>query len=445
VVAPAPREPGASPPVSAPPRPRRRNPWWIPPFLGRVPDLEERYFRILGFVTLGLFFEGYDLSLLSAALPHIADDLGMARDSLGFYLGWVRVGGLVGFLLLPLADRFGRRLVFLLSVVGMSVGTLATAFTQTPEQFIVCQLMTRAFIVTIAAVGVVMLAEEFPAEHRGWGIGMLGALGACGHGLGALAFAGIDLLPSGWRALYTIGAVPLLFLPTFRREIRETARFVEHQARRAADSAGGALESLRSLGALARSNPRRAVLVGSAGLLQALGGISVFAFASLFVKETHGWQPWQYSTMVLVAGGVGIIGNVVAGRVGDRSGRRIVGLAAFLAYPLAAVVFYNGPSMALPLCYGVFVFAGSAGDVVVRAFSTELFPTSQRAASAAWLTLLQTFGWIFGLWIVGAGTRLGVALPLMISAVALSMAVAGFLVLLLPETRQRELEELSHE
>jgi MFS transporter, putative metabolite:H+ symporter len=431
--------------VDASPAKRRRNPWWIPPFLGRVPDVEDRHLQVLGFVALGLFFESFDLSLLSNALKHISEGLDIdPQRELAFYLGAVRIGGLLAFLLLPLADRVGRRRIYLVSLIGMSVFTLATAFAQTPGQLVMLQMAGRVFIATLSAVGVVMLAEELPAQHRGWGIGMLGALSACGHGAGAALFAAVDVLPGGWRALYVVGALPLVFLPFFRRTIQETARFTEHRASGAAES-GGALTMLRSLARLARSNPRRAALVGTAGMLQALGAISVFQFASLFVQTEHGWAPWQLTVMVLGAGALGIIGNVVAGRLGDSVGRRIVGAAAFFLFPIAAIGFYNGPGWALPLCFVAIVFASSAGEVIVRAFSTELFPTSQRGASAGWLTLLQTIGWIAGLWLVGAGTWLDVPLPRMISVVALGVAGAGLLLLLLPETRARELEELSTE
>lgn len=416
----------------------RRNPWWIPPFLGRVPALEDRHLRILGIVSLGLFFENYDLSLLTSALKHIAEELGIAQERLGFYLGAVRLGGVVAFFLLPLADRLGRRRVFLLSVLGMSVFTLATALAQTPAQFVAFQLLSRAFLSTLAAVGVVMLAEELPAEHRGWGVGILGALSACGHGAGALLFATIDLLPGGWRSLYAIGAIPLLLLPMFRRRIAETPRFRRHQEQQA-----GTAAPLRSLLALARSNPGRASLLGAAGMIQALGAISLFQFASLFVQQQHGWEPWRYAAMLMTSGAVGIVGNVVAGRLGDRIGRRRVGLFAFSLFPLAGVTFYNGPGWVLPLAFVAVVFASSAGDVIIRVFATELFPTAQRGAAAAWLTLLQTIGWILGLWVVGAGTVLGLELPAMVSLVAAALFLPGLLLLRLPETKQRELEETS--
>jgi MFS family permease len=120
-------------------------------------------------------------------------------------------------------------------------------------------------------------------------------------------------------------------------------------------------------------------------------------------------------------------------------------MAAFTLFPIAGVAFYHGAGWLIPLCFVAVVFSSGAGGVIVRIFSTELFPTSQRGAVAGWLTLLQTFGWISGLWLVGLGRWLGVPLPTMISAVCASLLLAGLLLLRLPETRQRELEELSHE
>jgi putative MFS transporter len=425
---------------------KRRNPWWIPVWFGRAPALEPVVQRTLALVVLGTFFESYDLSLLSAAVKHIAEDLAIGERELPFALAAVRFGGFLAFALLPLADRLGRRRMFLASIVGMSLGTLATAFAQSPAAFIALQLLARAFMLIAASVGVVMLAEELPAEHRGWGIGILGALGAFGHGLGAALFALVEVLPFGWRALYAVGALPLLALPAMRRSLRETARFAAHRAARDADTAARrGIGWLRPLVGLARAYPARAAAVGLAGFLLAFGAISVFQFASYFLQVEHDWAPWQYSTMVFVGGGIGIVGNVVAGHLGDRFGRRAVGCAALVLFPLAAIAFYQGPGWALGACFALIVFTNSAADVAIRAFSTELFPTSQRAASAGWVRLLETFGFIAGLAVVGTGMQGGAALPLVVSGASIAVLLAAACVLWLPESGGRELETLSHE
>jgi putative MFS transporter len=399
---------------------------------------------MLGLVVLGTFFEAYDLSLLTSALKHISADLRIDEKQMGNYLAAVRFGGFFAFALLPFADRIGRRPMFLLSLAGMSVGTLATALAPTPLVFVLLQLATRGFMLTAAGVGVVMLAEELPAEHRGWGLGILGALAAFGHGLGALLFAFVDVLPFGWRALYAIGAVPLLALPHFRRSLRETARFTEHNAHDAdPPTAGGLLGWARSLVALLRAHPGRALGVGSAGLLLALGAISVFAFSSYFLQTVHGWEPWQYSILLLTAGGIGVVGNVVAGNLGDRYGRRAVGFVALALYPLAAIAFYQGPAWLLPASFALVVFTSSAADVVISAFSAELFPTSQRGGSSGLLMGVRTCGWITGLALVSGGMSGDVDLPRVISGLSLVVVIAAFCVLLLPESGGRELEALS--
>ena len=83
--------------------------------------------------------------------------------------------------------------------------------------------------------------------------------------------------------------------------------------------------------------------------------------------------------------------------------------------------------------------------MIIRAFSTELFPTSHRGTSAAWLSLVQTLGWAMGLALVGLGTREPGDIARMTSLISLVALAGGFALLFLPETSRRELELLSDE
>jgi putative MFS transporter len=410
-----------------------------------VPDIEPTLIRLLGAVSLGLLFEAYDASLLTSALKHIAEGLEMKESELGPYLGLIRLGGLPALLVAPLADRLGRRRVFIASIAGFSLGTFLTAFARGPEQFVLVQILTRIFALAALAIGLVIITEEFPAAHRGWGIGMVGALAAAGHGLGAGIFAAIEFIPGGWRGLYAIGGLPLLLLPYWRRRIYETRRFRKH-----ADSlerSGRRRPALASMLApfrrLVLDYPSRAAVISLAALLVALGEVCVFQFIAYIALKTHGWEPGHYSLMVVVGGGFGILGNVVAGRLGDLRGRRLVGAFFFGIYPAAAWLFYQGPGLSLPLAFALIVFTGTAGGVILRAQATELFPTAYRGTASAWLAFVQTLGWTAGLSLLGiAGENTG-EIARFTAQLSLAVLLGGLAILLLPETSRRELEEIS--
>jgi len=359
----------------------------------------------------------------------------------------IRLGSLPALLVAPVADRLGRRSVFLGSIAAFSLGTLLTAFVRGPEQFVFVQMLTRVFAIAAIAVGMVIISEEFPAAHRGWGIGVVSALAAVGHGFGAGLFAAIDIIPGGWRGLYAIGGLPLLLLPYWKRVVPETRRFRAHAD--SVESAAGPrpvlVAMLTPIRRFVMEHPSRAFLLSLAALLVAVGEACVYQFAAYIPQKLHGWAPGQYSLMVLVGGGFGVIGNVVAGRLGDRHGRRVVGAFFFGVFPAASWLFYQGPGLTLPLAFAAIIFTGTAGTVILRALATELFPTSYRSTSSVWLAFVQTLGWTVGLSMLGIAGQDAAKIARFTAQLSLGVMLGGLAILLLPETSRRELEEISAE
>ncbi|MDD9934477.1 MAG: MFS transporter [Myxococcales bacterium] len=422
---------------------RRRNPWWIPPFLGRVPaGLDDRSLQLLSAVALALLFEEYDLAMLTSTLKYISADLGMPEKEFGPYLIMIRAGALLAIFIIPLADRLGRRPLFIYSTAAMGVFTFATAFAQTPMQFVLLQAATRTFFLSGSAAAFVIITEEFPAEHRGWGMGMLAALGAVGHGVAAGAFALIDVLPYGWRALYAFGVIPLLLIPYFLSRVPETQRFKDHNVEPARFFGLG--EVIGPLKALAVTHPARAAGIALSGFLVSAATLPSFQYIGHLVLKGRGWSPGEYSTMVIVGGAIGIIGNIVAGRLGDAYGRKIVGFTLFSLFPFAAWGVYQGSTAVISASWVGLVFCSMGGRVVLRALSTELFPTSHRGAASGMYSVLETLGGMTGLYILHRMGTDGVDeiadhTPLVASVIVLGAAVLLFF----PETRRRELETIS--
>ncbi len=422
----------------------RQNPWWIPPFLGGVPHgVEPAHLRVLGFVTLAMLFENYDLGVFGNALPQIAATFGLDKAAQGTFTAATRFGALPAFLLLPFADRIGRRRILLVSIAGMSLGSFATALAQSPLQFVIAQFATRTFIVSAAITSFVVVSEEFPARHRGWGIGMLGGVGAIGFGFGALLYSSVEWLPFGWRSLYALGIAPLAILPAFARGLRETGRFAASAQR--AEAAPRALGALGSIGELLRRHPRRALAIALVGGLASAGTGPSFQFISEFLQTERGWRPGTFAALTVVFGAFAIVGNPVAGRLGDRYGRRRVAATVLALFPLASLAFFAGPPGWVALPWTAMVFLSMATTVCVRTLTTELFPTSLRGTGAGSLALLETVGVGTGLLVYAAvvgwfGSQ-SIALPL----VALACLGAAASVYLVPETARRELEELAAE
>ena len=308
------------------------------------------------------------------------------------------------------------------------------------ESFVVFQMLVRTGFVAGVASAYVLISEEFPAARRGWGMGVLAALGATGYGLAALLFSQIEHLPYGWRFLYWVGVVPLLCFPVFRRTIPETKRFeAQRQARPVASVWREIVGPLRLLVA---ANPARFVGITLCMSAQGFAGVAAFQFTSYYTRTVLGWSPGEYATMVILGGGIGIIGNVVGGSLGDRFGRRAVGATGMAAFPLFVALFYWGPAAAVWPAWIGFVFFSQVGRMILRAFSTELFATDHRGTATGWTVLIESFWSAAGLLLLFLLSEQQGDLVRYTPLLALATLAAALVLLRFPETRSRELDAI---
>jgi MFS family permease len=404
---------------------------------GGVSSDERRLLAVLGFSFL---VNQYDMALIGLALPQLQAGLGVAEAEAGPLVGAVRLGAAGALVFVLAADGTGRRALLLATILGFTVFTALTAFARTPAEFVALQFGARACITAEEVLAIVVVVEELGARARGWGLGILAVFGALGHGLAALAYGFVEMVPFGWRALYAAGVLPLLCLAWIRRGLRETRRF------EAVRSARGARGFFLPVGDLVGAYPGRLAALVAAMLSFGFVSGTALSFVSKTLQEVHRYAPHEVTLLVIGGGALAIASYPVAGALSDRFGRRSVLVAGLAAHALGVVAFYGASGAAVVAAWIGMMFGFMACDVLFGALGSELFPTSHRATASGVRMLVLGAGGALGLFFEG---RLHAELGSHAEAIAWmapTLLVAALVVVFaLPETALRELEEIAPE
>ncbi|MDB5108252.1 MAG: major facilitator superfamily 1 [Candidatus Binatus sp.] len=407
---------------------------------GRTPPFTSRQRRVFLIATTAGFFDQYDRALLSLALKQIQTGLKIAESHLGTMLSVIRLGYILSMLLTPFADVFGRRRLLLYTVIGYTAFTGLSAIAPGERSFVICQILARAFAGAEAAVALVILAEEVDAAHRGWAIGLLSGISISGYGLAAIAFAFINLIPYGWRGLYAIALIPLVLLIPLRRVLPESARFEKEQLEGVQP-----LKLWQPLVQLYTAYPRRLLMMISVSFLGSMGGNAAGFLFPKFLQEAHHWSPGNVSSLFFFGGALGVIGSIIAGRLSDRYGRRVMGALFMFLAPLMTIWMYNAPGITIVPAWILEVFFDIASGTILSAYSAEMFPTSYRSTAGSALAVAGTTGGAIGLFLEGMLYNMTGSHARAVTYLVVFWMVAPVIILFYPETAGRELESISPE
>jgi MFS family permease len=409
-------------------------------FLGRTPPFTKRQRRVFWIASTAGFFDQYDRALLSLALKQIQTGLKIAESQLGSVLSIIRLGYLLSLLMTPFADVFGRRRLLLYTVFGYTIFTGLIAIAPDARAFVAFEIIARAFAGAEAAIAMVIVAEEVDAAYRGWAIGLLGAVSNIGYGLAAIVFAFVNVIPYGWRGLYAIALLPLVLIIPLRRVLPESARFEKEK-----------LEGLRPVKVwepviqLYNAYPGRLIMMLSIAFLSSMGGNAAGFLFPKFLQEAHHWSPGNVSSLVFFGGALGIIGSIVAGRLSDRYGRRVMGAAFTILAPLLTIWMYTATGRSIVPAWILETFFDVAAFMILNAYSAELFPTSYRSTAGSALAVAGTTGGALGLYLEGVLYNFTGSHARAVCYLTVFWIISPLIMWFLPETSGRELEEISPE
>jgi putative MFS transporter len=390
--------------------------------------------KLLVFLSVATFFEGYDFIALTQILPSLGAEFGLQSAGTGILLGGINLGAILAFAVVRLGDRLGRRRTMMITIAGYTLLTFLSALAPDAITFGAAQLGARVFLLAEYALSMVYAAEEFPASRRGFVIGMIQGFST----LGAIACAGLVptflALPWGWRGVYIAGTVPLLLLAWWRRGLRETRRFQGHAAARD-----------RAFADILRGPYRGRVLLMAAiwGLTFMCTQVTV-AFWKLFAVEERGLQDAEVARTIVIAAVVSAPAVFAVGRLLDR-GRRLSAAILFTCASASTVACYTLDGVwPLTAALTLGIFAQSAVLPLLNTYTAELFPTELRADAYAWANnLLGRIAYVLAPVLVGAVAGTTGYGPAVAATAVFPLCALALVLAKLPETRGRELEETS--
>jgi MFS family permease len=398
----------------------------LPQFLNPTIPFSASDRRIVFLLGVVAFIAGYSGAQMAHTLPYARLSLGLTEGNMSLVFAIVRAVSLtaVGFSIV--ADRKGRKDPLIIAFGLMSLGSLLTAFVPATAAYVIAQSVVRVSVVAIAAIGMVLLAEELSPEIRGYGMGLYGLAGSLGVGTGLLLLPIAERADSAWRILFAIAGLGLLAIPMLMRYLPESRAY----------RPGKPISFIAGL------------RLGLGKHFWPIAGVSFFvsAFSAPafdFVLERLindlAWEASAARFLLIAASGLGALGLLIGGRMADKTGRRPTALVALALGLVGGVGFYlldSGWFLA------VSIFVATMGATMLTpalgAMRAELFPTRVRATSAAWVTNVAILGSISG-FLVGGVLIDRIGLPKTVASLGAGLLISMALILTLPETKGMDL------
>jgi AAHS family 4-hydroxybenzoate transporter-like MFS transporter len=415
-----------------PPSPLRSLPV-VPP----VPFTAEQAGRLAALAAVALV-ANFSGALLSQNGDAVTSAFDRSDEALGVALAVARAGVLVSLVAIALADRWGRRKLILLGLLGACAANLLTALSPTYEVFTGAQLLNRALVNTVLIVAGIAAVEDAPEGARAFATGMYAlALGA-GFGLAVVLLPLADLGDYGWRISFALSAGLVLLIPLIAPHLKETKRYV-----RVADrtEARGRVRELfdRAYGA-------RFLLLGLAAFLTNVFSAPSSQLTNRYLTHEHDYTNADVALFRVVTAGLpGLIGVLLASRLAESRGRRPVTIVGLLvATVFQAAFFLAGSDVLLWLAPVVAIVAAACAGLALGTLDAELFPTEVRGTSSGFLLVSGVAGSAVGLVLATQLKDVAGGLGPAIALCGIAALVAAlFVVPRLPETADRALDEVS--
>jgi len=424
----------------------------------------------------GLLF-GYDTGVISSALLFVRTVFHLSTAGQSLVAGIVLVGAVLGATVAgSLSDRFGRRLVILVTALAFMIGAFLSAGAGSVATLLEGRLLIGIAIGVASMLTPLYLAEIAPAASRGAVTSLNQLCITLGILVSYLIGYAFSDTSEGWRWMLGLGAVPGAILAAGMLVLPESPRWLAGHNRMAqaevvlrrlrvseaevADELATLRTDLRREGgrlvpwsALLAPRLRPALIVGiGLAMFQQITGINTVIYFAPQIFQAAGLS--SASVSILATAGVGAVNvalTVVSMWLIDRAGRRALLLWSLAGMAVTLMILAGGFALGtsgalawitvLSVAAYVAFFAVGLGPVFWLLIA-EIFPLALRGRA---MSLATISNWGFNLLVtvtfLGLIELCGRTGTFLLYATLTVIAVV-FTAALVPETKGRSLEEI---
>ncbi|MEH7087024.1 MFS transporter [Neobacillus drentensis] len=174
----------------------------------------------------GLTLEGMDIMFISFAMSMIIAQFHIDMVAGGLISSITNLGMLAGGVIFGiLADKFGRVKIFTYTILLFAIGTALTGLAVNIEQVYIFRFIAGLGAGGEYGIGMALVAEAWPKNKQGRASSYV-SIGAQ-YGVILAALLSAIILPSwGWRGLFFIGLVPVIFAFIVRKKLDESPEWL---------------------------------------------------------------------------------------------------------------------------------------------------------------------------------------------------------------------------
>lgn len=400
-----------------------------------------------------IMIDGYDVVIYGSVVPSLIEEWSISSVTAGAIGSYTVMGTVFGAVFFGfLADKIGRKKIILFCTALFSLFTALSGVADGPILFTIFRIISGVGLGGVMPNVVALTTEYVPKKIRSAMISLV----FCGYSVGAItaALASRSILPEfGWKPIFWIAGLPLLFLPFIAKAIPESAGFLLRKGKD--EEAKLILKKINPILNIDRDTKIERIDAVEQGstivkLFEKKRGISTIMFwiscfsCFVLIYSMNTWLPklmiqagYSLSSSLLFVAmmNVGaIVGTIAFGPLTDKLGFKKVMVPLYVcgAVALASIGLTQNAVVAYILIG--FIGASSVGvQNISNAMVSQYYPPSMRSTGLGASMAFGRLGGIFAPTFVGILLTMNLPAQMNFSLIAIAAVVGAIAIAFVQE------------